>query len=99
MIPIFIDNQTALWPRSLSLLGATMMLGVFAMEQPTIARNADRPQAEVITWTKMTDQPPFNTDTTLLLTDGRVFVHQYNSNLWWTLTPDINGSYQNGTWT
>ena len=26
-------------------------------------------------------------------------MHQYNSNAWWKLTPDINGSYLNGTWT
>ena len=99
MIPIFTVNQTALWRRSLSLLGATVALGIFAMVESAVAQNADQPQAEVITWAKMTNQPPFNTDTALLLTDGRVFVHQYNSNLWWTLTPDINGSYFNGTWT
>jgi hypothetical protein len=92
MIPIFTENPTAPWRRSLSLLGATMALGVFTMAQPAVAQ-------EAVTWAKMTNQPTFNTDTALLLTDGRVFVHQYNSNLWWTLTPDINGSYFNGTWT
>ena len=50
------------------------------------------------TWTKLTNQPPFNTDSANLLTDGTVLVHQYNSNAWWKLTPDINGSYVNGTW-
>jgi len=49
-------------------------------------------------WQKMTTQPPFNTDSANLLTDGRVLVHQYNSPNWWLLTPDINGSYLNGTW-
>ena len=49
-------------------------------------------------WTKLTNQPPFNTDSANLLTDGTVLVHQYNSNIWWKLTPDINGSYVNGTW-
>src|SRR5262249_3234433 len=33
-----------------------------------------------------------------LLTDGTVMCHQYNSNSWRRLTPDINGSYANGTW-
>jgi hypothetical protein len=39
-----------------------------------------------------------------LLTDGRVLVHDESGNNgtwgnWWTLTPNINGSYANGTWT
>src|SRR5262249_27301446 len=57
-------------------------------------------------WTALANQPTFNTDTALLLTDGRVMVHEYGdprhngqgANNWWALTPDINGSYQNGTW-
>jgi hypothetical protein len=49
-------------------------------------------------WQKLTHQPTFNTDTALLLTDGTVMTHQYNSNNWWRLTPDITGSYVNGTW-
>ncbi len=102
MIPIFTENQAALWRRSLSLLGATMALGVFTMAQSAIAQDTDQPdqtQAEVITWAQITNQPTFNTDTPLLLTDGRVLVHQYFGNTWWTFTPDINGSYLNGTWT
>ena len=36
-----------------------------------------------------------------LLTDGTVMVHQEQSSTdaWYKLTPDINGSYANGTWT
>ena len=39
-----------------------------------------------------------------LLTDGRVLVHDESGGNgtwgnWWTLTPDINGNYANGTWT
>ncbi|HTR24845.1 MAG TPA: kelch repeat-containing protein [Terriglobales bacterium] len=36
-----------------------------------------------------------------LLTDGTVMVHQEqsSSDAWYKLTPDINGSYANGTWT
>jgi hypothetical protein len=52
-------------------------------------------------WAKLTNQPTFLTDTALLLTDGTVMVHEYGSatmNNWWRLTPDINGNYQNGTW-
>jgi hypothetical protein len=50
-------------------------------------------------WQKLTNQPTFNTDTALLLTDGTVMMHQYNSTNWWKLTPSITGSYLNGTWT
>lgn len=50
-------------------------------------------------WTKLVHQPTFNTDTALVLTDGTVMMHQYNSNAWWRLTPDNTGSYVNGTWT
>lgn len=56
-------------------------------------------QEPVARWQKLTHQPTFNTDTALLLTDGTVMMHQYNSNAWWRLTPDITGSYLNGTWT
>jgi hypothetical protein len=49
-------------------------------------------------WQKLKNPPTFLPDTALLLTDGTVMVHQYNSGNWWRLTPDINGSYVNGTW-
>jgi len=49
-------------------------------------------------WTKLKNQPTFNTDTAVLLTDGTVMMHQYNSTAWWRLTPDITGNYVNGTW-
>jgi hypothetical protein len=51
------------------------------------------------TWKKLTNQPTFNTDTALLLTDGTVMMHQYNGTQWWRLTPDVTGNYVNGTWT
>jgi hypothetical protein len=34
----------------------------------------------------------------LLLTDGTVMCQNSGTNQWWKLTPDINGSYSNGTW-
>jgi hypothetical protein len=51
------------------------------------------------TWQKLTHEPTFQTDTALLLTDGTVMMHQYNSGTWWRLTPTTSGSYVNGTWT
>jgi len=56
-------------------------------------------------WTRTTNNPPANLGTILLLTDGTVIAHEendQNNNVatrnWYKLTPDINGSYINGTW-
>ena len=53
------------------------------------------------TWTGLNNQVPSNFygSSMLLLTDGTVIVQDTNANDWLKLTPDINGSYQNGTWT
>ena len=50
-------------------------------------------------WTKLKNEPTFQTDTALLLTDGTVMMHQYNSGNWWRLTPTNTASYAAGTWT
>jgi hypothetical protein len=62
-------------------------LGISGSEEAAAAR-----------WQRLTNQPPFDTDTALLLTDGTVMVHEYGNSNWWRLTPDINGSYLKGTW-
>ncbi len=49
-------------------------------------------------WTQLTNSPGQNLGTCMVLTDGRVMCHQFISNAWLFLTPDINGSYVNGTW-
>ncbi|MCE5293424.1 MAG: hypothetical protein LLF94_02265 [Chlamydiales bacterium] len=62
-------------------------------------------------WTPLINPPPFATPidpgtggagTCMLLTDGRILVQNtgwnFNTGEMWTLTPDINGSYVNGTW-
>ena len=54
--------------------------------------------AQAQTWTNLTNQPTFLTDTSVLLTDGTVMTHQYSTPNWWRLTPDNTGSYVNGTW-
>jgi hypothetical protein len=56
-------------------------------------------QVPAASWTKLTHQPTFQTDTALLLTDGTVMMHQYNSGNWWRLTPTNTASYAAGTWT
>ena len=53
-------------------------------------------------WQPLTHQPSFTAGQALLLTDGTVMVHREDPNdgysQWYKLTPDINGSYVNGTW-
>lgn len=51
------------------------------------------------TWSPLTHQPAFGVGTMLLLTDGTVMCQNSSTNQWWRLTPDITGSYTNGTWT
>src|SRR5271169_3534714 len=54
-------------------------------------------------WQPLAHQPSFTAGQAMLLTDGTVMVHHEDPNDgfsdWWKLTPDINGSYVNGTWT
>ena len=47
----------------------------------------------------LTHQPPGGAFLSFLLTDGTVMCQANASQNWWKLTPDINGSYLNGTWT
>jgi hypothetical protein len=49
-------------------------------------------------WQNLKHPPTFQTDTALMLTDGRAIVHEYNTPNWWALQPDPKGSYLNGTW-
>ena len=44
-------------------------------------------------------QPPGGAYLSFQLTDGTVMCQANNSANWWKLTPDISGSYLNGTWT
>jgi hypothetical protein len=63
--------------------------------------------AHAQTWTALTNQPPVDVRNCLLLTDGSAMCQNANSysttgvvmNQWWKLTPDIFGSFVNGTWT
>jgi hypothetical protein len=51
------------------------------------------------TWTPVAAPATFSPGTALMLTDGRVLVQDSDASDWWTLTPDLTGSYINGTWT
>jgi hypothetical protein len=66
------------------------------MRPPTFA---ERNAAKVV-WTQVTAKAPFGGNgagTAVLMTDGTVLIHD-NSQNWYKLTPDITGSYINGTW-
>jgi len=56
--------------------------------------------ASAQTWQPLNNQPGFVAGATLLLTDGTVLVHDEGTDFqaWYKLTPDLNGSYVNGTW-
>jgi hypothetical protein len=49
-------------------------------------------------WVSLTNTPSFSVDTMLLLTDGTVMCHEYETPNWHKLVPDANGDYINGTW-
>ena len=52
------------------------------------------------TWQPLNNKPGFTAGATLLLTDGTVLVHDEGTDFqaWYKLTPDLNGSYVNGSW-
>jgi len=49
-------------------------------------------------WQPLVNQPPFNTSTMILLSDGRIMVQEEATAHWHALTPDSHGSYVHGTW-
>ena len=49
-------------------------------------------------WQPLLHPAPFQASVPLLLTDGTLLVQVVGASNWWKLTPDINGSYRNGTW-
>lgn len=50
------------------------------------------------TLTALKNQPPDGIIISYQLTDGTVMAQGNNCSDWWKLTPDITGSYVNGTW-
>ena len=51
------------------------------------------------TWTALTNQAPGGVSLMLQLPDGTVMCQNSGNAAWYRLTPDIHGSYVNGTWT
>lgn len=54
------------------------------------------------TWVPLNNLAPAQINTMLLLSDGSVICEEFgyfnNSTAWFRLTPDVHGSYVNGTW-
>jgi hypothetical protein len=50
-------------------------------------------------WTSLNNSPGSRLQNPLLMTDGTVIAMRQCTGKWYKLTPDINGSYINGTWT
>jgi len=74
------------------------MLRRFAL--PLIACLAAVPSLAIAqTVTNLVHQPPNGAELTMQLTDGTVLAQGFSDSDWYKLTPDINGSYVNGTWT
>ena len=66
---------------------------------PQIPQLSATPDAVAPSITPLTNQLPDGINLTMLLTDGTVMAQDATYPYqWWKLTPDINGSYQNGTW-
>lgn len=51
------------------------------------------------TWTTLANPAPNSISLMLLLSDGTVMAANGDGTAWYRLTPDVHGSYVNGTWT
>ena len=91
----YFQKNPAAWSEFVSHLPQRKLRPAHASSQP------GPPPAFGGSWAEVT-APPGSVSgfcNSLLLTDGTVLVHDCNLPDWWKLTPDITGSYTNGTWT
>jgi hypothetical protein len=70
----------------------------FMSQLPRMDIGPARPRAASSPWQPVNANAPAGVGAPQLLTDGTVLVQQYCTQNWYKLTPDINGSYINGTW-
>ena len=82
---IFRGEGTVLTKKLLLALSALSLAGSLGLQAQTL--------------TNLTHQPPDGAAIEMQLTDGTVLVQGYQGQDWYKLTPDITGSYINGTWT
>jgi Galactose oxidase, central domain len=92
-----VSQQTLKRPRAQPDMKQPLTSPLRLAAQPVFLASGPSP------WRSLSRQPPFNAGAMLLLTDGTVMVHDQGTknsgtSNWWRLTPDVNGSYLNGTW-
>ena len=71
------------------------LFGTASLALVLVTVSAGTAQAQ---WTALANPLPGRLTTCVLLTDGSAMCHEYNTNKWHRLVPDINGSFANGTW-
>jgi hypothetical protein len=86
----YFKNNPKAWAEFL----ASMPKAEAGQVEPAVQNDAPKAGG---TWTALADAPG-QIGNPLLLTDGTVMVQQAGTKKWAKLTPDINGSYANGTW-
>src|SRR2546423_601034 len=83
-----------------TLAAAALGAGCLANE-PNPPATDETPQplaAAAHTFTPLSHQPPVAITVPILLRDRTVIAQQVSTSNWYKLTPDVNGSYVNGTW-
>ena len=78
----------------LLLAAAALVVAASAM----ITAQPSEQQITPGTLTRLAHPAPHGVEVSFLLTDGTVLAQGDSDSDWWKLTPDINGSYVNGTW-
>ena len=92
------------FPRAQYFINNPEAWSQFLSELPQGSAAQSEPVAQAVapafggTWTAVTTAPAALANP-LLLTDGTVIASAVDAPQWFKLTPDINGSYSNGTWT
>ncbi len=86
--------------RVVTCLSLSILAGLGSAQVFTLAgkKHGQNPPVSSGNWSRLTNQVPNAVGVCLLETDGTVMCQVPNSPAWYRLTPDINGSYQNGTW-
>lgn len=78
----------------------TLLLAfALALAASVVAQDQPSSPATPGTLTRLAHSAPNGNELPFLLTDGSVLVQGFGDSDWYKLTPDVNGSYLNGTWT
>ena len=94
LLEVWLRVRGLVMPVSLTARRGVSRLSVFALLFLISARvgSAD-------TWTPLKNLAPSSVALMIQMTDGTILVQSYDGQSWRKLTPDITGSYINGTWT